>query len=82
MADIPVTKARSGFFDLFDRVARKHERVVISRRGRESVAMVPVEDLERLQAIEDAEDIRAADAALAESNRRIPYDEVRKELGL
>ena len=82
MTNITVTQARSGFFDLFDRVARKHERVVISRRGRESVAMVPVEDLEKIEALEDAEDIRAADAALAKSNRRIPYDEVRKELGL
>jgi nicotinate-nucleotide adenylyltransferase len=35
-----------------------------------------------IEAVEDQEDIKAAEAALAESNERIPYDQVRRELGL
>jgi prevent-host-death family protein len=82
MTVVKITAARSGFFDLFDKVARKHERIVIDRRGKDKVAMVPLEDLERLRALDDAADIAAADAALAESAERISYDEIRKELGL
>jgi len=82
MTNVGITKARSSFFDLFDRVARGHEHIVINRRGRDKVAMIPVEDLERLEALEDAADIAAADKALAESDERISYHEIRKELGL
>ena len=82
MANIGITAARSKFFDLFDRVARNHETVVIDRRGKDRVAMIPIADLERLRRLEDMEDIEAADAALAESSRRIPYAEIRADLGL
>ena len=82
MTDLSITNARKGFFDLFDRVIRKRDRVIIARRGRDRVAIVPVEDLEKLQAFEDAADIAAADAAMAEPGKSIPYEEVRKELGL
>lgn len=82
MTIVKITAARRGFFDLFDKVARKHERIVIDRRGKDKVAMVPLEDLERLRTLEDAADIAAADAALAESAERISYDEIRKDLGL
>ena len=82
MTNIPITAARKEFFDLFDKVSRGHQRVVIARRGKDKVAMVPLEDLERLQALEDAADVAAADAAMAKRSKRIPYDEIRKELGL
>lgn len=35
-----------------------------------------------IEAIKDREDIEAAQAALAESDERIPYEQVRRELGL
>ncbi len=44
--------------------------------------VVPVKDMKKQQALEDAADIAAADAAMAEPGKSIPYDEVRKELGL
>ena len=82
MTNINVTSARTAFFELFDKVVRGRERIVINRRGKDKVAMIPLEDLERLQELEDAADVAEADAALAESDERIPYDEIRKELGL
>jgi prevent-host-death family protein len=82
MPTIKITAARTKFFDLFDRVARKHERVVVDRRGKDKVAIVPMEDLEKLEAMEDQEDIAAADAAFDDKSPRVNYDEIRKELGL
>ncbi len=62
------------------------ERIVIHRRGKDAAAIISIEDLKLLERlIEDAEDgldVNAARDALAESNERIPYEEVRKKLGL
>jgi len=82
MTSIGITAARSEFFDLFDKVARNHETVVIDRRGKDRIAMIPISDLERLRRLEDREDVEAADAAFAESTERISYAEIRADLGL
>ncbi len=82
MTHLKFTEARAEFTDLFNRVAFQGERVVIHRRGKAKVAVVPLEDLERLEALEDKTDVEAADAAMSEPGDRIPYDKVRKELGL
>ena len=82
MTTVKITEARASLGDLFNQVLYRHDRIVIDRRGKDKVALVPIEDLERLEAMEDREDISAADAAMAESDERIPYDEIRRELGL
>jgi hypothetical protein len=45
-------------------------------------ALVPVEDLALLEELEDRSDVEAARAALAQSKRRIPYEQARRSLGL
>ena len=64
----------------------KGERIIIQRRGKDVAALIPVEDLRLLERLveeeEDRLDVEAARKALAESDERIPYEEVRKELGL
>lgn len=82
MVTMTITQAREDFATLFNRVAFGHERIVIGRRGKDSVALVPVEDMEYMEQLEDQNDIEAADAALAESDERINYKEIRQELGL
>ena len=82
MTSISITSARTGFADIFDKVVHGHERIVIDRYGKDRVAMVPIEDLERLQALEDAQDIADADAAMADPAPSVTLDEVRKDLGL
>ena len=56
--------------------------MVIERHGHERVAMVPIEDVETLERLEDEADIAAAEAALAESDKRIPWEQVKADLGL
>jgi len=82
MTSLSVSKARGQFAELINQVAYRGQRVALKRRGKTVAAIVPAEDLAALEALEDRMDIEAAKKALAESNERIPYGKVRKELGL
>ncbi len=79
---LSITEIRDNFSDAINRVAYKQERILVRRSGKDVVAIVSIEDLAALEALEDQRDIQAAKAALAESNERIPYKRVRRELGL
>lgn len=63
---VPVTEARERLAELVNRAAYGKERLILGRRGKPLVALVPVEDVEALEAIEDAIDIEEARKALAE----------------
>lgn len=82
MTSLSVSKARGQFAELINQAAYRGQRVALKRRGKTVAAIVPAEDLAALEALEDRLDIEAARKALAESNERIPYGKVRKELGL
>ena len=62
--------------------AERGDRIVLEDSGRDVAALVSLQDLALLRRFEDLDDLRAAEQALAESDERIPYDQVRKELGL
>lgn len=63
-------------------VSERGERIVLRSGDTDLGALVSMEDLNLLRTLEDREDLEAAREALAESDERIPYDEVRHELGL
>jgi prevent-host-death family protein len=82
MTEIPAAEARNDFADVINRASYGKERIVLTRRGKKVVAIIPFEDLELLEAIEDKIDVEAAKAALAESDERVSYQQLRRELGL
>ena len=82
MKRLTASEARGNFSDTINRVAYRGERVVLHRRGKDLVAVVPLSDLAALEKLEDQLDLEAAKRALAESDERIPYRKVRRELGL
>ncbi len=64
-------------------VAHEHERVILERRGKKVAALISMEDLQLLERIEDYIDVSEAERLLADPMEvPIPYEEVRKELGL
>ena len=63
---ITISEARADLAELVNRVAYAHERVRLVRRGRVLAAVVPMEDVELLEALEDELDLEAARAALAD----------------
>ena len=83
-ATMTAKQARENFSDLVNRTAFAKERVVVTRNKRQVAAVVPVEDLELLELLEDYVDLGAAKKALLEAKKQgtRPWAEVKAELGL
>ena len=76
---------RDHLSELVDRVEREHERIVITRNGRETAVLISAEDLaeleETLSVLSDGEalaDIREADAAYMSGDVVRGVDAVRR----
>ena len=84
MTSLTVSKAREEFSETVNHVAYTKERVMVERHGKAIVAMVPVEDLELLQDLEDRMDLSDARAAIAEAKKKgtKTWSVLKKELGL
>lgn len=84
MAEHRISDARGSFSTTVNRVAFGGERVILTRHGRRVAAVVPIEDLELIEALEDARDLDEVRAALADpANReRVGWDELKAQLGL
>ncbi|MDY0914368.1 type II toxin-antitoxin system Phd/YefM family antitoxin [Rathayibacter festucae] len=74
MSTISVTDACANLSELI--IRSRTEAVVIVRRGRPEAVLISPEQYERMRdALEDAEDVKAFDAALAEEGDNIPWSE-------
>jgi prevent-host-death family protein len=60
------SQARDQFPDLVSQAAYGKRRTIITRRGKKVAAIVPIEDLEVLQSLEDARDIKLIESAFKE----------------
>jgi prevent-host-death family protein len=78
---IAATQARQEFSDIVNRAAYGGERIVLHRRKKPVAAIVPIEDLELLERIEDELDIKSAQKALKEKGL-VRWTKIKKELGL
>jgi prevent-host-death family protein len=84
MPSISTVEARNKFSNIINRVAFGKERLVLTRRGEELVALIPAEDVQLLEAIENQIDLEDARVALKEAKKKgtIPLDALKKQLGL
>ena len=73
--------ARKQFSEIINKAAYGKERIVLTRRGKPLVAVVPVEDMELLEFLEEQIDIAAAREALKELET-IPWEKAKSQLGL
>jgi len=81
MPDISTGEARDNLATVVNRVAFGRERVTLTRRGKPVAAVIPLEDLELLEALEDRLDLEAAREAMREPGA-IPWEQIKAELDL
>lgn len=81
---IPTAEVREKLADLVNRAAYTKERLVITRRGKEVAALIPLEDLHLLEDLEKMVDLEDARAALDEAKRdgTVSWDDFKKAVGL
>lgn len=84
MTRLSVIEARQNFAETLNHAVYKGERVILHRRGKDIAAIISIEDLGLLEALEDQLDVEETDRILAEMKDKewIPYEQVRKEAGL
>lgn len=84
MTRMGLTEARESLPDATNRVAYGGERITIQRRGRDMAALVSMEDLRVLEALDNQADVKAIADALAEQGDEAPqpWHAVKAELGL
>lgn len=82
MTTLNAVRLRATLAETLNQVAYAHERVIVEKHGKPVAALVPIEDLKTLEALEDRIDLEAAREALAEPVTGRPWAEVKAELGL
>ena len=84
MATVTVANAKNHFSDLLRRAEYGGERVIVERHGKPVAVIVSTDDLKRLELLEDAADVRDAEAALKEAAEQgtLPLDAVLRKHGL
>ena len=82
MTRLSYTEIRRDLAETLNRVSYQGGRVVVQRRGKDVAALVPIEDLELLERLEDRLDAQLADEAMGDDEGRetLPWSEVRREL--
>ncbi|MEX2471128.1 MAG: type II toxin-antitoxin system Phd/YefM family antitoxin [Gemmatimonadota bacterium] len=84
MKHVTTAETRKNMSELINRAAYGGERFVVTRHGKELVAIVPLEDatlVDRLRGLIEARDYEGALREMAEAGT-VPWAEVRRELDL
>ena len=80
MATINISSARNNLPDAVEKA--RTEPVFLERYGRPAAVLVSPEHYAKLvAALEDAEDVTAFDAAMAEEGPNIPWEQAKADLG-
>lgn len=80
MATMNISQARDKLAEAVETARR--EPVFLERYGRAAAVLVSPEHFELLsRALDEAEDVAAFDAAIAEAGANLPWDQVKADLG-
>lgn len=75
MTDVTAKDLKNRLGETTERAAQG-ERIGVTEGGRVRFALVPAEDLELLERLEDESDVRAAERVMAKGQQTIPAEEV------
>ena len=84
MSNLPISKARKQLPEIVNQVAYGSKHVILTRRGKKIAALVSIEELEFIEALEDRIDIEDAIKALKDikKNGSVSWDKVKSDLGI
>jgi prevent-host-death family protein len=84
MVQVSSAAARENFAEIMNNAIYKHERTILTRRGKGVVAIVPLSDLELLEKLEEIVDVRDAESAIREikDHGTVSFLSIRKDLDL
>lgn len=80
MNTMSAVEAREHFSEVLNRTAYGKERTILTRHGRKLAVVMPLEDLETLEALEDKIDVEEAIKAMEEPGET-SLEALKKELG-
>ena len=80
---ITTADAKEEFSELINRVSHNKERIILTRRGKEIAAIIPIEDLHLIQESQNKSDLHDAVEALKEARTQgtITLETLEKEIG-
>ena len=81
---LSTAEVRERLAEVINQVAYAKDRVILTRRKKPLAAVVPLEDVALLEAIEEKEDLKALRAAQREVKRKgtISWERIKKDLKL
>jgi len=79
MTTVPLSEAKARLSEIADEVGRTHERVHITRNGREYVVLIAAEDLESIEATLELLADRSAQRRLREGEDEVARGDVLDE---
>ncbi len=83
ITSINTADAKEEFSELINRVAHNKERIILTRRGKDIAAIVPLEDLHLLQKSQSKNDLEEAASALQEARNQgtITLEDLNEKIG-
>jgi len=81
MTTLTASAVRDSLGDTLNRVAYGRERILLERHGKAVAALISIDDLALLEALEDQADLKAVRSARREKGA-VPYEAVRRKAGL
>lgn len=84
MNTLSSSEARQHFPEVVSKAAYGKKRIIVTRRGKRLAAIIPIEDLDLIEAIENHIDLEDARKALASVNKHgsTSWKKVKADLGL
>lgn len=82
MTRLTASQLREDLATAINQVAFGGERIVLQRNNKDVAALVSIEDLSFLRELEDKLDLAEMKKAMNEPGANIPWEDVKKELGV
>ena len=82
MTRITASQLREDLASAINKVAFAGERIILQRNKKDVAALVSIEDLALLRRLEDKLDLAEIEKAMDEPGPSVPWEQVKKELGV